>query len=1065
MSETTYRLVRPQRAPTVVPMLDAAQRQVVEHRGGPLMVLAGPGTGKTTTVVEAIADRVINRGVPIENILVLTFGARAAGELRDRITARLDTTVREPLARTFHSYAFGLLRLAATADLVAPRLLSGTEQDVMLRSLLAGDIEAGATTWPSWLQPALQTHGFASELRDLLLRAAERGSDAPRLAELGHQYDRPQWRAAAHFLQQYLDVTVLERPGAFDAAELIQAAIRTLQDPDTDLLRRERQRRRHIFVDEYQDTDPAQTELLRLIGAGAEEIVVVGDPDQSIYAFRGADPDAMRNAADIVLGDQLSAFQNRTGQLFDPVNPDLLVYPGEPGAPASVALITSRRSGGALLAATRRIAANLPGPVAHRGLVPGSDTPPGTVIVSLARSEAEEAATIATRLRRSHLDDGVAWSQMAIIVRSTAKSLAVLRRAMITAGVPVAVSGQDVPLAEQSAVSQLLTALRCIVRPDSVTDEVAEALLLGAIGEADALYLRRLRRALGQLAIAADQPPSADLIAALLINPIGIDVLPDRLGRPLTRIATVLDRGRRAYADGGAAEDVLWAIWDASGLADTWERRSRDPGPAGAAAGRDLDAVIELFNAAARLADRLPGATADALYDHVAAQQIPGQSNGSGRSPGDAVQILTAHASKGLEWDVVCVANVQEGSWPDLRRRGSLLGSEFLVDVVAQRAQVAELSLAPLLAEERRLFYVATTRARRALFVSAVVGDDEQPSRFLDELVPIQGDRAVSIPTRGLHLSDVVADLRKAVTDPSRTDAVRRNAAQQLARLAAADVPGADPGDWWGLADLSDERGVIDDDEPARVSPSTIDSYLTCAMKTFLERNGGRTDDTAKAALGSSIHEIAELAEATASLAELESMMDERWSQLDFGAIWYGRSQRTRASKMLQRLAEWLAISRDELTLAAAEEKFSVQLDDIVLSGSVDRLELDHLGRGVVIDFKTGASKPKDADIGLHPQLAAYQLAVELGGFAGLPNGPTESGGARLVQLGSTGDIAQGQAPLAQSEDPERIRAQVRGVAALQRGHRFDASINSFCRTCSVRKICPVQVGRQVTQP
>ena len=112
------------------------------------MVLAGPGTGKTTTLVEAVAERIRGRGVPAEQILVLTFGQRAAGELRDRITSRLDMTTREPVARTFHSYAFGLLRMAAEADLPAPRLLSGAEQDVMLRELIAGDILDGRSSWP-----------------------------------------------------------------------------------------------------------------------------------------------------------------------------------------------------------------------------------------------------------------------------------------------------------------------------------------------------------------------------------------------------------------------------------------------------------------------------------------------------------------------------------------------------------------------------------------------------------------------------------------------------------------------------------------------------------------------------------------------------------------------------------------------------------------------------------------------------------------------------------------------------------------------------------------------------
>ena len=510
------------------------------------MVLAGPGTGKTTTLVEAVADRIQNRGVPVEQVLVLTFGQRAAGELRDRITARLDMTVREPLARTFHSYAFAVLRMAADADLPTPRLLSGTEQDIMLRELLRGDVELGTSPWPAHLAPALQTHGFASELRDLLLRAAERGVDADRLHRLAERYGRPDWSAAATFMRQYNGVTAFARPGAYDAAELIQGAIGALEN-DAQLLARERSRRRHIFVDEFQDTDPSQVALLSLLAAGAEELVLVGDPDQSIYAFRGADPEAMR----------------RAGEEFAPA-----------GDLPTVALTTSRRSGPVLLAATRRIAARLPAPIAHRTLVAAPDLEPGRLSVTLLRSATEEAATIAGRLRRAHLDDGVPWTQMAVIVRSTAESLAVLRRAMITAGVPTASPGSDVPLAEQNAVSQLLTALGCVVRPESISDEVAELLLLGAIGDADAMYLRRLRRELLRLARAAGEEPGADLIAPLLGDPAAIEVLPARLRPPLSRVERVLTAGREANDAEGVAEDVLWAIWSASGLGDRWAQRS-----------------------------------------------------------------------------------------------------------------------------------------------------------------------------------------------------------------------------------------------------------------------------------------------------------------------------------------------------------------------------------------------------------------------------------------------------------------------------------------------------------
>src|SRR6476469_8643240 len=202
-----YRLVRSLPAPLRrPPELDTGQRLVVEHPGGPLLVLAGPGTGKTTTLVEAAVARV-ESGVPVENLLMLTFSRRAAGELRDRITARLGRAVREPVARTLHSYAFGVLRLANLAQgLPAPRLLAGPEQDLILRELLDG---RDPPLWPVELRPALRTRAFAGELRDLLMRAVERGLDGAGLAALGRAHRRPDWVAAGTFLREYHDVTSL----------------------------------------------------------------------------------------------------------------------------------------------------------------------------------------------------------------------------------------------------------------------------------------------------------------------------------------------------------------------------------------------------------------------------------------------------------------------------------------------------------------------------------------------------------------------------------------------------------------------------------------------------------------------------------------------------------------------------------------------------------------------------------------------------------------------------------------------------------------------------------------
>ncbi len=179
-----YRLVQPHAA-VEVPLLDEYQQQVVDHAGGPLLVLAGPGTGKTTTLVEAIVDRIEQRGARPDEVLALTFSRKAAEQLRDRVTARLGRTMTTSVSSTFHSFAYGLVRRYSPAELYAAplRLLSAPEQDVVLQELLTDAPES--VRWPDALRAAVGTRGFAREVQAVIARARERGLDPDQLVELG----------------------------------------------------------------------------------------------------------------------------------------------------------------------------------------------------------------------------------------------------------------------------------------------------------------------------------------------------------------------------------------------------------------------------------------------------------------------------------------------------------------------------------------------------------------------------------------------------------------------------------------------------------------------------------------------------------------------------------------------------------------------------------------------------------------------------------------------------------------------------------------------------------------
>ncbi|MGI8536631.1 MAG: UvrD-helicase domain-containing protein, partial [Mycobacteriales bacterium] len=255
-SAPTYRLDRRPPPALPVPRLDASQLAVVDHAGGPLLVLAGPGTGKTTTLVEAVVERV-RRGLRPEQVLVLTFSRKAADELRERITTRLGRTISSPSAWTFHGWCLALVS-AYDGRGATPRLLSGPERLVRIRELLAGHLAGeGSTRWPGPLRGAVRTRGFAAELADLLDRARERGMEAADLRALAATEDRDDWRAAADFFEEYVAVL---GDREIDYGELVRRALLLLDD--LVVLREVRGRYGCVFVDEYQDTDPAQEELL-----------------------------------------------------------------------------------------------------------------------------------------------------------------------------------------------------------------------------------------------------------------------------------------------------------------------------------------------------------------------------------------------------------------------------------------------------------------------------------------------------------------------------------------------------------------------------------------------------------------------------------------------------------------------------------------------------------------------------------------------------------------------------------------------------------------------------------
>lgn len=1071
----TLRLLR---AVTPVPgplVLDDAQTEALAHRGGPLRLLGGPGTGKTTTLVEIAAARVAG-GLPVDQVLALTPTRQAAVALRDRIAARLAGTVREPLARSFAGLAFGVLRRQAAAEgSPPPRLLSAAEQDHILAELLAGHAGGAGrpVPWPAELHLALGTRGLRTQLRDLFARATERGLGPSDLAVLGERTGRPGWVAAAALWQEFLEVTALRAPGHYDPAALVGAAADLLED-SAELADQLRAQLRLVLVDDYQDVDPAQQRLLaRLAGPGAD-LVVAGDPDSCVLAFRGADPRLLHDM------------------------PERFV--GADGSPArTIVLETSWRRPAVLLEIGDRVAARLPGPATHRRVrpVPGAEPRGAGASVHVLRSVAQEASFIAAQLRRAHLHERVPWSHMAVLVRSVSQ-IAPLRRALGAAGVPVNVPAGEVAVRDQPAARMLLSALAVALDPQRLDPVTAVDLLTSPLGGADSLAVRRLRQALRAEELAGRGGRSSDeLVVEALEDPAWVASLDPWVASPARRVARTLAAGRAAVLSSANAEETLWALWSASGLAEQWQRVALSGGSAGQRADRDLDAVIALFEAAARFVERLPKAGPAQFLDSLLGEEVPTDSLAE-RAPGaGAVTLATASSAAGREWDVVAVAGVNEGAWPDLRARGSLMQAEALVDLLEGRPVSPVATAAALAVEQARLLHLAVSRARRVLLVTAVRDEEHEPSAYLDLLDPpapglVESARPYSTLPRPLDLRGVVAELRQRLVEavgasagaPGGTGApvgapyaagapdvagVLRGLdapdvlAAGLAVLAAAGVPGAHPRDWFGLAQLSDAGPLRDSGEQVSVSPSRVDSFDRCALRWLLETCGGTRQDSAGQSLGTLLHELA--AEApTADAQALRAELDRRWDAADLGTGWVGAALRARAEDMVRKLADYQAAPLGELV--GTEQEFEVEHGRARVHGRVDRLERDAQGRLIVVDIKTGKAKPAADEVARHAQLGIYQLAVRLGGFTGIAPG-AEPGGAALVHLGDAtkGTKPQVQPPLSTEPDQDWAAQLLTRVSEGMAGSDFAATVNQMCGHCPVSRCCPAHPSGRMVQP
>ena len=889
-------------------------------------------------------------------------------------------------------------------------------------------------------------------------------------------------------------------------------------------------------------------------------------------------------------------------------------------------------------------------------------TAPAGVYKYALSSSQDEANLIAQMLLEERIYGNHPYRESAIIVRSSA-DVARIRRVLSSNGIPSRTSAALVPVRDEPAVRPFLDALSLLVYARkrgekalnpavhmpaaegvesgerggyealsateaeelmrrSLDDVIAEesranplggaqsaiTLLTSRLGGASSMDVRRLRQQLRSIELqSGGHRPSDDLLLGALLHP---ETLPEEgVGRAVHRIAAVLSAGRKALArPESTSTEVLWALWEASGLEKTWVTQSRGAGPDADAAHRNLDAMIGLFEAADRFDEQMRGAGAEQFLDFIDAQDLPMDTLAARGVRQDAVEILTPALAAGQSWRTVYVCGLQEGTWPNTTVRGSLLSTGDLTDLcdarLRQRAQQAEQQaregeqpvpparirsyperVRDTRHDELRMFAVAATRASTRLVLTAVRNDDQAPGEFFDFVLPTDAENeSPEVPItrvrRPATLRSLVAELRRTLVEES-LNAMRAEDAQDgapagsmpeeealtpeastyrldaasrtLARLANAQAPGAAPDDWWGLLPLSstellfahrpadhaedenhsEEPAEEQAEKPSRrtiaLSPSRLETIHSSPLDWLVSAARAEAQTDLSRSLGTLIHAIAE-EYPTGTLEELQTALDERISSLGVPARkedetdeeyrervpWESYALYERAKRMILRLSYYYRQHMGDAGWQnlGVEGSFAVRVPvpfdpagevgelDALLTGRVDRLEgtapaEDGTRRYAIVDLKTGKSKPTGSEMETHPQLAAYQIAVEAGAgeqleeryraeAAALEAGeplpdarPQEleytgytgrSAGAALVQLGASGVNDESKTRLqvqpALTEHDSWAAELVQHAAELIAGSQVQARHREGGYGCRLPEICPICTrGRQVTQP
>ena len=903
------------------------------------LIVGAPGSGKSTLLISRVVQ-LAKAGSSVDGLLILTPSRAQASLVRDRAGLALGRATAGPRVRSVASLAFLCVQSAnRKAGLPEPDLVSASQTDADIASLLAGHTEDGSgPQWPHPLAPLVrELPVFRQELREWMARATDYGVTNEQLEALAETHSRPEWAAAAAFRAEYHAVLASARPGAFDSSEIIRRAIVVLEaglPPGLESLV-------HVCVDDVHDMTQASLEFLGALKNLGVGLTVVAEPDVAGNTFRGSEPEGL---------SRLAGMWSLTPEVLQSVH----------------------RHGSAI----RTLVSSVTEKIGTAGMglqrsASSAHSEPGEVLTLLAPSSHRESNDIASFIMTSHLQHGVPLDRIAVVSRRGSRVQRLVRE-LTNHGIAARANLAGVALRDQPAARDLLelVAIGLGLRP--LGPQTAVALLSGRYGLMTTQELRRLRFALRLLADPEEPYQPADqLLADALCHRGGFALVDPGVGAKATVIAQILDDIRQAPPATPVTE-LLWMAWSASSARLGWEAGALAGGDRSGSAHRALDAVVALFHQAAEFVEAQPGASSAVFIDNTLDAEVPDDVV-LPASAWSAVTVSTPSGLQGTEFDVVIISGVEEGVWPDLRLRGSLLRAHQMVrsargeghDVLDERKIVKD--------DELRLFAMAISRATTTVLVTATDSEESPPSPLF-HLVDTQATRIPSRPEGPLSERTLTGLLRRDLVRAMERGADPGALADDLGILASMGAAGAHPREWWGIA-LPSSDGPLYPEGDVPVSPSALATLEESPIEWFLGTLA-RNESAPERGLGSLLHRALE-EHPGGSADELWAVVDQSFGQLDYEPGWVLSVQRRSARVMVEAMADYVRDREGEgFALSGVEQGFQMHFGRAVVRGMIDRIEVTPDQKLLVVDLKTG-QYVTDAGVVDNPQMFAYQLALQ----------------------------------------------------------------------------------------